>query len=181
MATSKASASASGRRQMFGDSDTDRRVSGLADRRVNTSDYRYNEYPKMVYHKDGHQSRVVTDEAGMDALGGDWGEDNTPEIHQTEASHEAAVLKGDGVPRNLNVAKVEVVNPKDDNKAAAFQTPPKAVTEETAADEDARASGRSTTRRGEAGETAKANAKAEKAAAKTEKKAARGAKKGRRG
>lgn len=106
----------------FGDSETDRRVSGVADRRLNTSDYKFNEYPKMVFHKDGKQSRIVQDEAGHEALGADWGAD-VPEVHATSESHEDAVLKGDGVPRNQNVQRVEVVNPKEDSKAAAFQQP----------------------------------------------------------
>lgn len=118
----------------FGDSDTDRRVSGVGDRRVNTSDYRFREYPKMVFHKDGKQSRVVTDEATLDALGADWGHD-APEVHKDDETHEAAVLKGDGVPRNQNVQKVEVVNPKDDSKAAAFQQPGAPV-DSAAGDED---------------------------------------------
>lgn len=114
----------------FGGSDTDRRVSGVADRRVNLSTYVFNEYPKMVFHKDGKQSRIVQDETQHDALGADWGHD-VPEVHKDDETHEAAVLKGDGIPRNQNVQKVEVVNPKDDSKAAAFQQPAPA----TAADE----------------------------------------------
>jgi hypothetical protein len=119
----------------FGDSDTDRRVSGLADRRLNTSDYKFREYPKMVYHKDGQQSRIVTDEAGHKALGADWGAD-APEIHADDASHEAAVLKGDGVVQPA-AARVEVVNPREDRLAAAFQQPGAPV--DASADDDAKA------------------------------------------
>lgn len=132
MAKSKAAT----QQKAFGDSETDRRVSGVADRRnVLQTGYVFNEYPKMVFHKDGKQSRVVTDEAAHDALGGDWGAD-VPEIHKDDETHEAAVLKGDGVPRTLAVQKVEVVNPKDDTRAAAFQQPGAPVDTGTSDEDD---------------------------------------------
>lgn len=104
----------------FGDSDVDRRLAGVGDRRVNTSDYRFAEFPKAVYSKDG-KSRIVKDEDELTALGGDWSTD-VPEVHKDEASHTAAVLKGDGIKPNADVQKVQVVNPDDPN-AAAFQKP----------------------------------------------------------
>ena len=96
--------------KMFGDSDTDRRLAGVGDRRVTTSDYRYAEYPKAVYHDNG-SSRVVKDEAELAALGSGWGAD-TPDVHGAADTHTAAVLKGDGVPVNQDVQKVQVVNPE---------------------------------------------------------------------
>ena len=100
----------------FGESETDRRISGLADRRVNASTYRFEEWPKAVYRLDKNgailETRTVGAQEDFEKLGEGWS-DETPDVHSSLKTHEQTVLRGDGVNPNLGVQKVEVVNPED--------------------------------------------------------------------
>ena len=122
----------------FDGSHDDRRVSGVADRRVNVADYHYQEFPKAVYHTASQQARTVHSDEELKALGPDWVYE-LPADGDDRAAAEARILKGDGVNPLAGVTKVQVVD-KDglpegaadgaarlvhDNKAAEKASQPK--------------------------------------------------------
>ncbi len=95
----------------FGGSKTDRRVSGVAERRILPVDYLHQEFPKVVYHRETREARTVADEDDLKALGKDY-EDDSPFDAQDRTVVEDAIRKGDGSDVRQAAQRVEVVNPE---------------------------------------------------------------------